>query len=147
MTPITLVSFVFSLAFVEMRYELLRSHTHAEASNSRLPGWLHHLLYRSSPYAYVRVRPGDAAHGASATPVAADAVHATRAARPDEDAHWYYHNHQKKLMRMEAEEAFRIRHTVVVVLALVAALASWGGWLFVGVAWRTLRGWMAAPGL
>lgn len=36
----------------------------------------------------------------------------------------YYRTKQKKLMRMEAEEAFRMRNSMLLALALVAAAAS-----------------------
>ncbi|KAK7923366.1 hypothetical protein PG985_007437 [Apiospora marii] len=38
---------------------------------------------------------------------------------------FYYHSKQKKLMRMEASEAFRLRNRVIVGLALAALFVLW----------------------
>lgn len=99
MTPINFVSFLVSLVLVDIHYTRLRMHTHAE-SRSRLPIWLHDLLYHRHPY---------------------EDVHRNHAAVREP---WYYHSNQKKLMRMEAEDAFKLRSTVVVGLAVAAAAAT-----------------------
>ncbi len=99
MTPVNFVSFLVSLVLVDIHYTRLRMHTHAE-SRSRLPNWLHNLLYRKHPYEYMRQKKNG-----SHEP-------------------WYYHSKQKKLMKMEAEDAFRLRGTVLVGLAVVAAAGT-----------------------
>ncbi|KAJ4151329.1 hypothetical protein LMH87_012035 [Akanthomyces muscarius] len=99
MTPLNFASFLVSLILVDIYYSRLRMHTHAE-SRSRLPNWLHDLLYQKDPYEDVRQKPGG--------------VHEP----------WYYHSKQKKLMKMEAEDAFRLRSTVLVGLAVVAAAGT-----------------------
>lgn len=38
---------------------------------------------------------------------------------------FYYHSKQKKLMRMEASEAFRLRNRVIIGLALAALFVLW----------------------
>jgi hypothetical protein len=121
MTPITFVSFIFSLAFVDFRYSLIRSHNHAEQP-SRMPSWLHHVLYRPSPYQYVRVKDSKVAQG------------------QDEHGNWYYHSMQKKLMRMEVDEAFQIRGTVMLLFGLVLALITWGAWVVGSYVSRLIRG-------
>lgn len=121
MTPVIFISFLASLAWVDFRYMLMRSHTHSDAT-SRMPRWLHTLLYRDTPYQYVRVdrsKPN--------TPTAGD-----------QETKWHYHTKQRKLMRMEAEDAFRIRGSVVVILGLLALAASWIAWQVSSWLWVTV---------
>ena len=92
MTPVIFVSFLVSLAWVDFRYTLMRSHTHAGDEPSRMPRWLHRMLYREAPYQYVRV---NAAGAASGTVVR------------EERGKWYYHSKQRKLMKMEVKLLFR----------------------------------------
>lgn len=99
MTPINFVSFLVSLVLVEIHYSRLRMHTHAVA-RSRLPNWLHHMLYHNRPYEDARQKPSGVQEP------------------------WYYHSKQRKLMKMEAEEAFRLRGRVLVGLAMVAAAGT-----------------------
>lgn len=107
MTPIHFTTFVVSLIIIDWWYTLLRSYTHSHSGTSRLPGWLHGLIYQEQPYAYGRAdRDGDRA--------------------------WHYHSKQKSLMRMEAEEAFRFRKTVLVGMAV-------GGVLTVASIWTMSR--------
>lgn len=101
MTPVNFVSFLISLVLVDIHYTRLRMHTHAE-SRSRLPNWLHDLLYRRYPYEDIRRKPGGVR------------------------GPWYYHSKQKKLMRMEAEDAFKLRGPVLVGMAVAAASATTG---------------------
>lgn len=111
MTPVIFVSFLASLAWVDFRYTLMRSHSHSDAT-SRMPRWLHTLLYRDTPYQYVRV----------------DRSKLDAPTTGDDGTKWYYHTKQRKLMRMEAEDAFRIRGSVLVVLGLLALLSTWVLW-------------------
>lgn len=110
MTPVIFVSFLVSLVWVDFRYSVMRSHNHSDAS-SGMPRWLHAVLYREAPYQYVRVDRSQPANSSSTT-----------------DSKWYYHTKQRKLMRMEAEDAFRIRGSVLVVLGLLVVAASWAVW-------------------
>lgn len=111
MTPVIFVSFLTSLAWVEFHYSLRRAHSHSEEP-SALPQWLHRIVYREAPYKYIR---------ASSTKPKAPAA-------DDEGSRWYYHRKQRKLMKMEADDAFQIRRTVLVVLALLGIAASWVLW-------------------
>ncbi|EFX03315.1 hypothetical protein CMQ_3244 [Grosmannia clavigera kw1407] len=103
MTPIIFISFLFSLAWVEFRYTLLRSHTHVgidgrptrrpPARQQRLPPWLHRIVYRQQEYQYEVQEPT----GGGATA----------------NDNFHYHSMQRKLLKMEAAEAFHIRTTVL----------------------------------
>lgn len=99
MTPINFVSFIVSLALVDIHYTQLRMQTQ---SRSRLSNWSYNSLFRGQPYEDVRRRPSSAHEP------------------------WYYHSKQKKLMRMEAEEAFRLRRIVVIGLAVTTAAVTTG---------------------
>lgn len=116
MTPVIFVSFLASLAWVDFRYTLMRSHSHSDAT-SRMPHWLHTLLYREAPYQYVRV----------------DRSRPDTSGTEDEGTKWHYHTKQRKLLKLEAEDAFRIRGSVVVFLGLVVVAATWTVWQ---VSWR-----------
>lgn len=124
MTPVIFVSFLFSLAWVDFRYSLMRSHSHSETP-SRMPHWLHRLLYRESPYQYVRV---NAISPAAIAP-----------SEKDEGQRWHYHTKQRKLMKMEVDDAFHIRGSVLVVLGLVVAIGTLVTWRIASVAWTTLK--------
>lgn len=123
MTPIMIVSFLVSLAWVDFRYSLIRSHNHSNMP-SRMPRWLHQLLYREAPYQYVRVHPKSP--GSSPT------------AETKEQGKWYYHSKQRKLMKMEVDDAFQIRGSVLTVLGLLAALATWAVWGIGTWAWDAI---------
>lgn len=120
MTPVIFVSFLFSLAWVDFRYSLMRSHSHSETP-SRMPRWLHRLLYREAPYQYVRVD--------------ASGPNAITSSEKEEGKRWHYHTKQRKLMKMEVEDAFQIRGSVLVVLGLVAALGTFATWRIGSWAW------------
>jgi hypothetical protein len=119
MTPVVLVSFLVSLAWVDFRYTLVRSHTHSDDDPSRMPNWLHHVLYRPQPYHYVKVE-GE-----------------REGVVKDSDGNkFYYHSKQKKLLRMEAEDAFQMRWIVVAILGGVIASAAWGSWAAFSWGWQ-----------
>lgn len=121
MTPVIFVSFLTSLAWVEFRYSIRRAHSHSEEP-SALPQWLHRIVYRETPYKYVRVDP----------------TKPNAPAGSDEGTRWYYHRKQRKLMEMEADDAFQIRKTVLVVSAVVGVAASWVLWWVVWWIWITI---------
>lgn len=111
MTPIIFVSFLISLTWVDYRYSVMRSQYHAE-NPSRLPPWLHRILYRYEPYRYVIVDENN---------------------QPTNHPR-YFHSKQRKLMKMEAVDAFEIRSTVLVVLGLLSLVCSWAVWRIAGYA-------------
>ncbi|KAM0322897.1 hypothetical protein ACHAQA_009239 [Verticillium albo-atrum] len=112
MTPIIFVSFLVSLAWVDFRYTVLRAR--GRRSDSRLPAWLHHLVYRRADE--------DGAQGGKA--------------QGGQTTGGYYRSKQKKLARMEMADAFEIRMHVAAFLAAVAAVVSWVGVAVVGWVWR-----------
>ncbi|KAK6226744.1 hypothetical protein QIS74_00299 [Colletotrichum tabaci] len=118
MTPIIFVSFLLSLVWVDIRYTIKRSRNHSQGG--WMPSWLHNIVYRSSPYHYVRVK-----------------TQTTPSPRADQQE-WYYHSKQKKLLRMEVDDAFQMRGQVLVVLALVSLVVIWAFWLFANWAWRSI---------
>lgn len=120
MTPVIFVSFLASLAWVDFRYSLMRSHSHRE-DPSALPRWLHRIVYREAPYKYIKVNSSR-----SETPT-----------DNDDGSRWYYHTKQRKLMKMEVSDAFQIRSTVLVVLGLLAVAATWALWCVGWWVWIT----------
>ncbi|KAH8883939.1 hypothetical protein GQ53DRAFT_752479 [Thozetella sp. PMI_491] len=110
MTPIIFVTFLISLVLVDYRNSARRSQYHAEKESRWLPQWLHRLVYRYRRYQYVAVDDRS------------ELVRDESTGRP------YYHSKQRKLMKMEASEAFEMRGWVVFVLGLVIMCAGWGVW-------------------
>lgn len=108
MTPIIFVSFLVSLAWVDFRNTVRRSHYHSQRPG-RLPEWLHHIVYRRQKDRGAR-------------------MDRTRNSADDDGGEWYYHSKQRKLMKMEVTDAFEVRTTVLVVLGLLAAASSWATW-------------------
>lgn len=78
------------------------------------------MLYKESPYAYVRNPDGEM--------------------RKVQDEEWYWHNNQRKMMRMEMVQAFDMRKWVLVMLIIgglcVGAVVGWGGRLILEEARR-----------
>ena len=92
MTPINLVTFLLSLALVDARLTAQRATMHSHPPYpTRLPSWLHRALFTTRP-------PSQPAPDA----------------RPHEG---WYHSRQRQLMRLEADEAFRLRGAVLAALA------------------------------
>lgn len=113
MTPIIFVSFIVSLAWVDLRYSIQRSQNRSNPGR----GWLHHLIYRETSSS---ASQGNARARSSGGP---------------QDGH--YHSKQKKLAKMEMADAFEIRGTVVAVLLMLSASISLGMWVAGSWAWRS----------
>ncbi|KAH9902030.1 hypothetical protein F4778DRAFT_105150 [Xylariomycetidae sp. FL2044] len=135
LTPINFVTFLVSLYLVDSQYQSQRAAQHHQKPSSSslsssfqrlLPAWLHPLLFRpqqqqqqQQPYQWVTApvspqRPPSSRH--------------------EEQQRWYYHTKQKKLMKMEAADAFELRNTVLVVLCVMGLGAAWGvAWVALGV--------------
>ncbi|KAK4188365.1 hypothetical protein QBC35DRAFT_206587 [Podospora australis] len=131
MTPVFLVSFIISLVIVDIRNTALRRHFHAEDSEpSRMPRWLHRILYRYKPYKY-EVLVDDNGKPVTAPTRIRDGVPPIVGPASREE---FYHSKQRKLMKMEVMEAFETRESVVAVLAVIGVgvlfvawrVASWG---------------------
>ncbi|KAK4101732.1 hypothetical protein N658DRAFT_506898 [Parathielavia hyrcaniae] len=127
MTPLMFISFLVSLALVDLRYSALRAHYHA-AGPSRLPRWLHRLVYRYRPYRYVAAMEGHGRPPAARAAVVESPLGSTGSpgsglgSGPGPEwggEDYYYYSKQRKLMEMEAAEAFEIRGWVVTGLGLV----------------------------
>lgn len=115
MTPIIFTSFIVSLTLVDFRHSANRAHYHADNTRtSRLPDWLHHIIYSYRRYEYVPVDEKGRPLGEKAS------------------GDLFYHSKQRKLMKMEVAEAFEIRSTVLVVLALLSLCVLWAVWKAVG---------------
>lgn len=134
MTPVIFVSFLFSLAWVEFRYSVIRSHSHSETPSS-LPRWLHRVVYREAPYRYVRVDAAAGGGGGGSRPTSprisskgGPGAKASVSASDNEGSKWYYHSKQRKLMKMEVDDAFQIRSTVLMALGMLALVFTWAVW-------------------
>ncbi len=143
MTPIILISFLISLTLIDYRDSARRSHYHAEPGHgaSRMPKWLHRIIYKYQRYQYEVPIPVDeqgrpiSSTSASTGRVAVGGEDQQQGGRPEllrRSSHDHYHSKQRKLMKMEAEEAFEIRSTVLVVLAVLSLVVLWGLWKVVG---------------
>lgn len=113
MTPIIFVSFLVSLAWVDLRYSIQRSQNRSNSGRS----WLHHLIYRETASS------------------ASQANGRARSSGGPQDGH--YHSKQKKLAKMEMADAFEIRGTVVAVLLVLSASTGVGMWVAGRWAWRS----------
>ncbi|KAL0939355.1 uncharacterized protein CTRU02_205965 [Colletotrichum truncatum] len=126
MTPIIFVSFLLSLAWVDIKYTLKRSRNHGhDHGGGWMPAWLHSIVYRRSPYYYEQAQKHS-----SPSP-------------SDEQGEWYYHSKQKKLMHMEVDDAFEVRGRVLVVLGIMSLAMVWGfwilsSWMLKNIWWRSL---------
>jgi hypothetical protein len=107
MTPINFVSFLISLVLVDLHYSCIRIRNHTEGP-SRLPGWLHQILFRPQPY---QIRTGDGLQGPY----------------PREEK-WHYHSNQAGIMKLEADEAFRVRNRVIIGLAVLLVVVAGTLW-------------------
>ncbi|KAL1880530.1 hypothetical protein VTK73DRAFT_5730 [Phialemonium thermophilum] len=116
MTPVIFFTFIISLALVDYRYSVKRSQYHAERP-SRLPRWLHRIIYRYQPYEYVVVDEKGEPTGQKPSP-------------------YYYHRKQQKLMKMEAADAFELRGTVSVALSVLGVISLWGLWRLFSWLWQ-----------
>ncbi|KAL2128937.1 hypothetical protein VTI74DRAFT_8461 [Chaetomium olivicolor] len=167
MTPIIFTSFLLSLILVDLRHSALRAHYHAEQPPThtrprRIPAWLHRILYRYQPYQYVVVDENGRPIPASTSPAAggirrigssgssgsSDGLSSsvqTPAVSPGspgsigQGGEDYYHSKQRKLMKMEAAEAFEIRGSVLAALGVVSLLGMWVVWRVAG--WAAGWGW------
>ncbi|KAG8675485.1 hypothetical protein FPOAC2_01541 [Fusarium poae] len=101
MTPINITVFLLSLLLVDFRHTASRNNFYATGSEQAR--WISRWLLQ--PYQHI--------------------------GHSDHDAHgrWHYHSKQKKLMKMEADEAFQMRSTVLVFMAVALALATSAVWL------------------
>ncbi|KAI1498265.1 hypothetical protein F5X99DRAFT_336409 [Biscogniauxia marginata] len=143
MTPINFITFIISLYLVDNRYQAQRArghHHHQHHISRALPTWLHRLLFRPQPqlqpYGWVNNNNNSSSDNGSKDnndsndhkrPIPS-ANGMRRSSRGEE--RWYYHTQQKKLLRMEAADAFELRNTVLLALCAVGlAVATLAWWL------------------
>ncbi|KAI6093678.1 hypothetical protein F4821DRAFT_252680 [Hypoxylon rubiginosum] len=126
MTPINFISFILSLYLVDSHYHVKRMQEHSERYGRipswLLPSWLDRLLFRPQPYGWVGQK----------------STNGPNSAKPER---WYFHTKQRKLMRLEAADAFEMRRPVILTMSVVAICAIWAFWrLSQGVlAWSSSR--------
>ncbi|KXJ95527.1 hypothetical protein Micbo1qcDRAFT_200915 [Microdochium bolleyi] len=123
MTPINFLTFVISLWLVSNRYEQKRADMHPAPSRSRniLPEWLHRAIYRPQPYQYIDDQKRNPPN--------------------EKDERFYYHTKQKKIMKLEAADAFELRSSVLGALCVACVALVWvcvclGRTLFVLAPWQ-----------
>ena len=120
MTPIIFVSFLISLALVDYQNSVRRSRYHASSREaSLLPNWCHCILYRKLTG---RKTPCEDLLGG-----------------PQQK---YYHSNQRKLLEMEADEAFEMRGSVVLLLGVLAFCSIWGIFHALSLAMKSVRRWV-----
>ncbi|KAF7894622.1 uncharacterized protein EAF01_010072 [Botrytis porri] len=109
--PITFISFLISLLIIDSRNSYLRIHQHSETrkySNTfigRIQEFLHRLIYKPQPYAYIK----SPSQGQNAGGI-----------KRKEEEPWHWNTKQKKMIKMEVSDAFKLRQWVLVGMAVVA---------------------------
>jgi hypothetical protein len=136
------ITFLISLSLVEVGYSARRAQYHAEPLRpSRLPQWLHRLVYRYRPYRYVAVdqngKPVPLRR--SSSNASDDGGGRGRGDSLGAGAGEYYHSRQRKLMKMEVQDAFEMRTTVLVVLGSAGLIVSCLVWCVATWVWGMLR--------
>ncbi|KAI1312528.1 hypothetical protein F5Y03DRAFT_240004 [Xylaria venustula] len=117
-TPINFIAFIVSLYLIDNRNRAQRQRQPENDNSGRT--WLHKLLYRqrASPYDWVdSYRVG--AKGDDVVPAAP--IQAT--SNP-----WFYHTKQKKLLKVEAADAFALRSSVLFAMGVLTVSAAWLLW-------------------
>ncbi|KAI1336923.1 hypothetical protein F5Y15DRAFT_392716 [Xylariaceae sp. FL0016] len=145
MTPITFVTFLISLYLIDNHYQHERAkgrytYPTPATSRTRFPPWLHRLLFRPQPYEWVVDQNQQLEQSEKPSKVKGKKKgNGKRGNVEQEQERWYYHTKQRKLMRLEASDAFELRNTVVLGLCVMGMCALWGVW------WLTvvLLGWWA----
>ncbi|KAI1382062.1 hypothetical protein F4677DRAFT_13766 [Hypoxylon crocopeplum] len=125
MTPINFISFILSLYLVDCHYHDKRIQEHSgrysRLPSWLLPAWLDRVLFRPHPYGWVN----------GAKPAASNSGRQER---------WYYHTKQKKLMKMEAADAFELSRAVLLGLCAVMLCVTWALWRFAIGLWAWYEG-------
>ncbi|OTA92111.1 hypothetical protein M434DRAFT_396662 [Hypoxylon sp. CO27-5] len=116
MTPVHFISFLLSLYLVDCHYHDKRIQEHYERYSRLpswlLPAWLDRILFRPQPYGWVDRRKRESANTGGG----------------GNKERWYYHTKQKKLMKMEAADAFELQRSIVLGLCVVVLCATWALW-------------------
>ncbi|KAI0104823.1 hypothetical protein GGR51DRAFT_521373 [Nemania sp. FL0031] len=135
MTPINFVTFIVSLYLIDTHHRAQRYRQHERNANgNKGRPWLHWLLYsQRSPYEMVNSSQTQVLQQSTTTTIR----HETRVGDGDSGS-WFYQTKQRKLLKVEATEAFALRNSVLFVLCVLAASVTW-------VFWRTML-WLATWG-
>ena len=103
-----------------------------------MPEWLHRIIYRYKPYRYGR--DDERKKGKEGTEGIQGRVNddnnnnqQMKGGEGNEGDDEYYHSHQKKLAKMEMDQAFEVRGIVMIVLVAVMTAFGWGTWK--GLVW------------
>ncbi|TVY42554.1 hypothetical protein LSUB1_G001208 [Lachnellula subtilissima] len=131
--PLTFISFLLSLALIDSRNHALRTHTHNNAPPppfARIKALFHSLIFKRvadpSPYSYVR------------SPDLKSESRDGNGNVEGKEEPWHWHTKQRKMMKAEMDDAFRMRKSVMVFLMLVGvgiavAVGVIGRWILRGV--------------
>ncbi|KAI9053523.1 hypothetical protein LZ554_002478 [Drepanopeziza brunnea f. sp. 'monogermtubi'] len=116
-TPLAFLSFILSLALVDSRNHSLRTHSHSPSRAppttllGRMQFLLHGLVFKGvsgSPYSYVR--SPDAREKEKGSPGAGDRGANGKGRKEEKEEPWHWHTKQRKMMRAEMEDAFKLRN-------------------------------------
>ncbi|TVY67362.1 hypothetical protein LSUE1_G009504, partial [Lachnellula suecica] len=104
--PLTFLSFLLSLALIDSHNHSLRN---TSPPPSRIHSFFHALIFKpASPYAYIKSPNGQGNE------------------KEREKEPWHWHTKQRKMMKAEMDDAFRIRGYVMVVLAVLGTVGVLG---------------------
>ncbi|KAI0817493.1 hypothetical protein GGR55DRAFT_21697 [Xylaria sp. FL0064] len=129
-TPINFIVCLVSLYLIDSRNRAQRHRQpEGKATDSSQRSWLHWLLYRQrgSPYDWVDTYQGQPVSQSAYTTTPRHEVRVkdvTGSTRETGNT-WFYHTKQKKLLRVEAADAFALRNPVLVVLGVLAISVGW----------------------
>jgi len=128
-TPLYFISFLISLALVDLRNTARRAHYHGEQNPPRVPSWLHRAIFYQPSRSTTTDRNSSGVSPGQRLKDEAPARkrRVTRGGLDDD----YYHSHQRKLLRMEAEEAFEMRRWVMIGLIVISLGLMWMSWKLV----------------
>ena len=125
--PLTFISFLISLALIDSQNYNRRAHSHSPSrpaptnAYGKTKNFIHSMFFRpASPYAYVK----------SPHIQAADAKDFKEESEP-RDQPWYWHTKQRKMMKAEVADAFKIRKWVLVSLFAISAGSVFGTFILV----------------
>ncbi|KAM7187142.1 Endoribonuclease L-PSP domain containing protein [Rhypophila sp. PSN 637] len=141
MTPLIMISFLVSLAIIDLKYSIRRSSFHGDPSppassssssgtnhtrqtTSWVPSWLERQLCKLRPYRYV-----------VGCPPCEDRKRNDSEHHQHEPEQWngiwgtsFYRTKQRTLMKMEAADAFEIRTKTLAALVVLSLFLLWCTW-------------------
>lgn len=145
--PLTFLSFLLSLSLIDSyTTSRLSPQNSPPTLRQRITNLAHRMLFKQNPsYKYPATPPSQNAAQAKSSSRFSNEKAKTEKDRLAKKAgeHWYWHTHQRKLMKMEVDDAFKIRHWVLwgmgaAALVLICA-GLWVGGKVVGVVMERLN--------